>query len=469
MNKASANIRTLFFLGMLAFSTSLAATYQLNNLSSIFKFLGLNNNKLSYLWLAPPVTGLILQPIIGQLSDDTMTRYGKRRPYIFCWGLLTAFTFCLFSLFDSLIILALLVLISDATLNATVEASRTLTSDLTRNEERSRAFALLAFFGGLGSAIGAALPFLLNKLLTLLNYYKQVIPGHVPFYLKVGFLISGLIVGVIIFFTVYHLKEKNINKSNLLNKKKKPRKLISKIAKPFIEVVKNIPKMSSKLKRYCFIHAVCWIGIFIFWLFFTTMLAQNFYHLPLDASSSLECMKIMQKANLDTSYYFSIYQYVSVGTALFLFYFSSKFSMKLLHAIALSLGGISLLLMPFITSETQVLIAMIGIGIMWGSMCTLPYAIVTQILPKNKIGVYLGIFNISITLPQIICGFTLSPLFVFVFKNHAVYLISFAGLILIGGGCLWMYEEFIAFKLISNVKNLFIVKRYKAEMSKKTL
>ncbi len=437
----------LFYLALLGFGASFGFTFQLANLSSIFKFLGATSNQLPFLWLAPPITGLIIQPLIGQMSDNTITPWGKRRPYIIGWGILAVVAFLSIPFCNSLPLVLFFTWVIGASLNGSSEAVKALTTDLSQGKERSQSFSLQAFFGGIGAALGTSLPYFMNKLCLLFHHSSPAI-GSIPYHLKLSFLTAGVVGGITLFISMYKIKEAPSNHQKLWERKHKdkPLSIVRRCVKILRDLGVNIKKSSAEFRKYCFIHSAAWLGIFIFWLYFTATVAQNMYNLPALAhlhTSPAHYAHILQKANLSASLYLSIYQYVSVIYALFLFFILKITDQtKLIHSVSLVIGGVAMIMLGFADTKAMLVFCMLGIGVMWGSLTILPYTIVSQILPKGKFGVYLGIFNISITIPQIVSGLSLAPIYTYVFKGHAMYTMILAGTLIIFSGLLWFKEAY---------------------------
>lgn len=462
MIKEKIKKNTLFRLAILSFGLSLCSTFQLTNLSSIFRFLGASNHSLPLLWLAPPLTGLLVQPIVGQMSDNTITKFGKRRPYILGWGALACLSLFIAAFFNSLIAIIILTLTIDCGLNGSTESLRCLTGDLTDHNEsvRSKAFALQAFFAGIGGGAGTLLPYFLNK---VLNYYHVDLRFHIgelPFNLKLSFIIISFILAIAL-LVVLRIKEKKLQHESLLKKRVSFLKGLTKI---FPDLYTNMRKMSSGFKQLCFIHALNWIGVFLFWLYFTATLANNFYGLPVTAkaSANIAFATQLQNASLDSSFYFTIYQYVSIVYAAILFFFSSRIKIRLLHAMSLLIGGSCIGLICFERSTISLIGSMVGVGIMWGSMLVLPYTLAMKYIPKAKLGIYFGIFNMSITIPQIFCGLILAPLFNSVLHYYNGYILLLAGFFICMSGILWIKQEHTRYKFrrfgseeISQAKGVF--------------
>lgn len=434
----------LIYLAILAFGINLCFAFQVTNLSSIFKFLGAGTNDLPLLWLIPPLTGLIVQPLVGQMSDDTVSRFGKRRPYIVGWGIFAVLSLSILPLANTLLMAILLMWLVDCSLNGSSEGLRALTGDITgKKEERSQAFAIQAFFSGIGAALGTAMPYLIYKGYNFFHFGSELTAGQIPTNLKLSFLLTGAILLIAIMVASPKIKERPLTRQGLLEKKRKSISLNARVRKIFRDLYMSCKKMSPQFRSICFIHALTWMGIFIFWLYFTVALAQNIYHYPVhsDGTRSLAHSSVLQQANLDSSFYFSIYQYVSVAYTLILFFLARLPNLNLLHAASIIVGGIGMALICFEHDTTALVISFIAIGIMWGSMAVLPYAIAMQVSPKGKLGIYLGIFNMSITAPQIICSLILSPIYTYLFHKQASYLLLLAGLLIIFSGILWIRQE----------------------------
>lgn len=438
-----------FFLALLSMGINFCFTFELANLSSFFRFLGASSHDLPFLWLAPPLTGLIVQPIIGQLSDDTTTRFGKRRPYILVWGILASFFLCVIPTIHTFILVVAAIWIIDSSLNGSIEGLRALTCDLATTEsDRTKAFAVQAYLGGIGGALGTGMPFIIHKL--LLYWGIETSATAVPLNIKISYFICGIILITTILITLRYVKEKPNKFIQLYKKRKQPKTFYFRVKKIFTDLYKNFVNSPLPFKKICFIHSIAWMGIFIFWLHFTTNLAQNKYGIsPLGDPNDPHYIELLQRATLDSATYLSIYQYVSIAYGLLLFFISSKFNLKLLHAVGLGLGGISMAMLSFSHTHIGIIICMMGIGIMWGSILVLPYSIAMLHIPKGKRGIYLGIFNISITAPQLLISLLLPFIFKYFLHSDATYLMLIAGGLLIVSSSLWFSYKPIKIKPVT--------------------
>jgi maltose/moltooligosaccharide transporter len=425
----------VIYLSLFYFGVSSAMTFHLANLSIIYKFYGAKNSEIPFLWLAAPVTGLIVQPLLGKFSDNTITSYGKRRPYMIGCSLFAAISFFLLPFCQTLFWVVLLIWIIDANLNGTTETLRALTSDLFQEMEKTKAFVLQAIFGGMGAIVGAGLPYLTDKFIQFFPSLFLINFGKVPVNIQVSFFITGLLLALMALLCMYLIKERIYNDFDDIKKNYKKSLInIEMMAYTFKKLWIDIVTSPFQFKKYCIIHSISWIGIFIFWLYFSTVLAHNMNATIKETNlTAYQRIESLSNIALAVSFYLSIYQYI----------LSHFEKIKLIHGISVFIGGLGIILISFPCSATAMVLFMIAVGIMWGSMIILPYVIVSYVLPKEKVGAYFGIFNISITLPQILTGLLLSPLYVYVFKECTTCLMVLSGTLLICSALFWIREAYL--------------------------
>jgi maltose/moltooligosaccharide transporter len=437
-----------FYLAILSFGINLGFTFELNYLSSIFKFFDAETYQLSYLWLVPPTMGLIVQPLIGQISDGTSTRWGKRRPYIIVCGILAVLSFFLLSSVTTLFAAAVLILILNIGINGCVATLLALTTDMSTEEERSKAFALQAFMAGIGSALAVGLPYLMNKLFLFFPRPPLLGQRKIPANFELSFITICILMTLAIFISIRKVKEPVSSYKTATKMEESYHKKIAsyfrRSRRIFIDIALNLKKTSTTFKRICCIHSLACFGVYIFFIYFTTVLTQNFYSSPTsEFGDSVQSAQLFQQATLDASKYLSIGQYVTVLYSLFLFFLLEYISKaKLIHGISLLSGGIGMAMIGFAHTHFTVLIAMIGVGIMNGSLATLSFTIVSRILPKGKSGVYFGIFNISVTVTQIFGGLLLSPVYRHFFGGHTSYMLLLSAALIIVSASLWLREAY---------------------------
>jgi maltose/moltooligosaccharide transporter len=430
--------QNLFDLAVCAFGIQFASSLMMANMSSIYKFFGAEGGDLPYLWLAAPISGLLIQPIIGQLSDDTLTRYGKRRPYLFFWGLITFICFSLIPLARNLWLMVILFWGIGCGINGMTEALRALIGDITANQQKTQAFSWQTIFAGIGATIAAVLPYLLSKSDFLSTYCRRLFNcGHIPFSIQLAFILGGVVLAACVLWTLYRIKEKSISRIEAVRKRHQHHQAtIKKIKYLFPQLILSIKKLPLVLRQFLIIQVFTWIGLYSMWLYFTLAIAQHVYGLPMSAHAMQDpnYAIILEKSTIRTGIYFGAYQFVSILYAMWLPILANRISPKLIHAVSLIIGAVGLMIVVVARVEVVIIFGVIAIGIMWGSIMTMPYAIVTAGMPRGKMGVYLGIFNITITVPQIICGLFLGFIYTVFFKGHAIYCLLLAGVsILIAG------------------------------------
>ena len=426
------SIYQLIHLSIIAIGMQYVVSTQLNNMSMLYQYLGASSSSIAKLGIIPPFIGLFVQPIIGQLSDDTFSIYGKRRPYIFIWTLIGCLA-CILIMFSSFLWLTfILMTVISSSYNGAVETTRALIGDIIIASQKVKAFAFQTIFAGIGAGIAALIPYLFAK------YF----PNHasfqyhsIPLSLKLSFLLGGILWLATMLWTVITIKEK-ISHKGWVAKITAKENILKKSIKLFKRIVKNIKKMPLVLQQFSIIQFFTWLAIYSIWIFFPLAIAQHFYGLPnADSILSPELTTAMENGRVSANFYIGIYQIVSIIYSILLIYLNKKISSKILHGISLVIGALGLLCISFI-AQKYVAICMIAIGIMWGSIITLPYSIIASEIPRYKMGIYFGIFNISITLPQIVASLTLDFIYAYLFRFHAIYMIIFGGLFIFIAGSL---------------------------------
>jgi maltose/moltooligosaccharide transporter len=436
------NFKQLFYLSLCGFGIQFASSLQNTNVSSLFKFLGAQSGDIGYLWLAAPIAGLIIQPVVGQFSDSTMTRFGKRIPYIFSWAILTCLALFFVPFANTLLIGAIFVWILNCSINGCTEALRALIGDIAPNEQKATAFAWQTIFCGAGAAVAALLPWILEHLHFLPKANETT--AKIPVVLQVTFIAGSVIMLITMLIMVHKIKEKAFVKSHLLHDLQiiRHRSHAEKIYGAFRELFKNIKRMPKVIKDFSIVQVFTWIGMFCVWLYFGIGLAQHVFGLPLgvNVDTNPEYQRILEKGTIEAGICFGIYQFISVLYAFALPKLAVSMKPRIIHAVSLIIGAISLILILFTHNLWLIYVTMIGVGIMWGSIMTMPFAIISAELPRSKMGVYLGIFNITITLPQILGGLCMGTITEKLFHNHAMYSVVLGGVLILISGLILLYQ-----------------------------
>lgn len=399
---------------------------QNGNASRILQTFGADVEHLSLFWLAAPITGMIVQPIIGHYSDRTWTRLGRRRPYILVGALLTTLTLLLMpnaALFTALIpplwIGAGLLMFMDASINVTMEPFRALIGDNLPSPQRSLGFSVQTFLIGVGAVVGSLLPYMLTNYMGISGTAE---PGHVPTNVIYSFYVGGLVLLLTVLWSV--IKTKEYSPSQLESFTDETVKTVENTTTFGIgTILKDIKAMPVVMKKLGWVQFFSWFALFMMWVYTTPAIAESVFYLKAGNRQDL----YMEAANW-VGVLFGIYNGVSAIYALFIPKIAKRYGRSNTHAFGLIVGGLSLISLFLIKDATLLILPMLGIGIAWGSILAMPYAILSDHLPPTKMGVYMGLFNFFITLPQIVCGFFGGMIIKFIFQSQSIYGLLLAGI-----------------------------------------
>ncbi|WP_237487905.1 MFS transporter [Hufsiella arboris] len=400
---------------------------QNGNASRILQTFGADVEHLSLFWLAAPITGMIIQPIIGHYSDRTWNRLGRRRPYFLIGAILTATALVLMPNSASLakfmppiIIGASMLMIMDASINVAMEPFRALVGDKLPDNQRSLGFSMQTFLIGAGAIVGSWMPYILSE---YVGVAKTAAPGQVPPNVIYSFYVGAAILLGAILWTIITTNEYPPEQLAETTKDKSPEK------SGLGSIITDFSNMPKTMKQLGLVQFFSWFALFSMWVFTTPAVAQHIYKvLPGDTSS----IRYADAGNW-VSFLFGIYNGVSAIYAIALPYIARSTSRKATHAFSLIMGGVGLLSIFFISEPKLLIFSMVGIGLAWGSILAMPYAILAGSLPAKKMGVYMGIFNFFITLPQIVNGFFGGMIVKYIYNDQAIYALVLAGILMICG------------------------------------
>ena len=365
---------------------------QMGNLSSIYEYLGAVESELPLLWLAAPLTGLIVQPLIGHMSDHTWGPFGRRRPYFLVGAILASLALFLMPKSGALWMAAGLLWILVTSVNISMEPFRAFVADLLPKEQLTVGFAMQSVFIGAGAVIASKLPgWLADWGVSIRTGPGQPIPETVHWAFNAGaaaFLLCVL-------WTVVTTKEYPPEDLKGLQRKK---------SGGLGEILQAIKTMPSLMRQLAVVQFFTWMALFCMWIFFSVAVARNIMGAT-DTSSDLYKHGI--KVANDC---FAMYNFVALLSAMAFLWIGRHVQAKWIHAFSLLLGGIGLASVGIIKSPTLLLVAFTGIGIAWASILSMPYAMVSRVLPADRIGVYMGIFNLFIVIPQILVALIINRL-----------------------------------------------------------
>ena len=392
------------------------------NASRILQNFGADVHQLSWFWLVAPITGLIVQPIIGHYSDRTWNRLGRRKPYFLTGALLAAGALTLLPNADALasflpvlLIGAGMLMIMDASFNIAMEPFRALVADMLPDEQRTMGFSVQTFLIGAGAVIGSWMPWIVAN---WLGFNDPAGEGTVADNVIISFYIGAAVLVFAILVTIVKTKEYPPEDYKKYFPEEKEESDAG-----FAQIFKDFANMPAKMKQLGGIQFLSWFALFGMWVFTTPAIAQHIYGLSPDDTSS----ETFNQAGDWVGVIFGVYNLVSAFYAIALIFIARATSRKFTHAISLTAGGIGLLSFFFITDPDYLIIPMIGVGMAWASILAMPYAMLAGSIPAGKMGVYMGIFNFFIVIPQIVNGIIGGPMVKYIYGDRAIFAIVMAG------------------------------------------
>lgn len=398
---------------------------QNGNASRILQSFGADVEHLSLFWLAAPITGMIVQPIIGHYSDRTWNRLGRRKPYFLTGGILSALALLFMPNSAMLLFLppvmvgAGVLMIMDASFNVAMEPFRALIGDNLPDSQRSLGFSIQTFLIGIGAVTGSVLPWAISHFMGT----KTAEPGHVQPNVIYSFYVGAVVMIVCLLWTVLRTKEY----SPAEYAKFHPEEAGEEQKQGLGEILKDFKRMPMAMRQLGLVQFFSWFALFSMWVFASPAIATHVFHVDLKDTTSVNAAKAGDWVTL----MFGVYNGVSAVYALCLPAIARATSRKLAHSFSLIAGGVGLISIFFVKDPNMLIISMIGIGLAWASILAMPYAILSGSIPAKKMGVYMGIFNFFITFPQIVNGFFGGWIVKSLFGGQAIYALVLAGIFML--------------------------------------
>ncbi len=374
---------------------------QMANMSAIYSYLGANPDRLPILWLAAPITGVIIQPLVGQSSDRVWTRLGRRRPFILVGAILASLALILMPNSPSVWMAAGLLWVLDGTINASMQPFRALVADNLPEEQNAQGFAVQSLFIGLGGTIASALPWMMTNWFGVAS--EGAGQGHIPLSVRLSFYIGAAAFMGAVLWTVTTASEYPPSESELAAMRARKFDWTLGLGDIFA-LVFHLPRRMWELGVVQFFT---WIGMFAMWVYFSPAVAKNIFHA---APGSVE----MEASGSWSGFCFAAYNAVCFIFSFVLLWGTKYTGPKLMHILCLAVGALGLASVPLASDKYQLLGAMTAVGIAWASILSMPYAMLAPALPKEKVGVMMGMFNLFIVLPQIAA----SSLLGYILKNY---------------------------------------------------
>ncbi|MBI1225876.1 MAG: MFS transporter [Bacteroidetes bacterium] len=398
---------------------------QNGNASRILQGFGANVEELPNFWLVAPVIGMIIQPIIGHYSDRTWTKLGRRKPYFLGGAICACIALCLMpnagsltSVMAPLWVGAGMLMIMDASFNVSMEPFRALVADKLPDTQRTLGFSIQTFLIGVGAVVGSWMPSIMTNWFGVSNTAGV---GEIPLNVKYSFYVGAIIFILTILWTIITTREYSPSEMAQFDDGEGHEEEHG----SFFDIFKDIFNMPKAMRQLGIVQFCSWFGLFSMWVFTTPALAHHIYGCAIDDSSS----QAYQNAGDKVGEIFGTYNLVAMVFALALPIIANSVGRKVTHAIALACGGLGLISIYFIKDSALLHLPMIGVGIAWASILAMPYAMLAGSIPVKKMGVYMGIFNFFITIPQIMSGLFNRPLVKYAFNQEAIYALVMAGVL----------------------------------------
>lgn len=462
------------------------------NTSRIFETLGAKIDEIPILWIAAPVSGLIIQPVIGYFSDRTWTRLGRRRPYFLIGAILSSVALFIMPNSPTLWIAAGTLWMMDASINVSMEPFRAFVGDNLPEKQRTLGFAMQSFFIGTGAVVGSVLPYLFANVFGVSNTAPE---GIIPDSVKWSFYIGGIAFLLSVLWTVFKTTEytpEELHAFESQDKKDKEDSIAnqeatsqggikkqlytgvllaitgtlvsylifenslakelyilfvglvfmgllfliasqlraSKIHNGFTVIMTDLLNMPVTMKKLAWVQFFSWFALFSMWIYTTQAVTQHIFGTT-DTTS-----KVYNDAADWVSVLFTVYNGIAAAVAFLLPVIAKKVGVRTTHLLALCAGGIGLISIYFIGDKQMLILPMLGVGIAWASILSMPYAMLSGALPAAKMGYYMGVFNFFVVIPQIVAATILGFVIKQFFHNEPIYALIIGGVSMIFAGLL---------------------------------
>ena len=390
------------------------------NMGPIYEHLHANADQIPLLFLAAPLTGLIVQPIIGYMSDRTWhPKFGRRRPYFLIGAILSTIALVFMPHSSVLWMAAGLLWVMDVFGNVAMEPFRAFVADKLNEDQRTQGFVMQSLMIGLGGSIASALPWMMTN---WMHFSNTAASGIIPDNVKWSFYIGAFFFLAAVLYTVLTSKEYPPPDLGFKEKVKESNRGFGGGVKEIFEAIMNMPK---RMKILSLVQFFTWPGLFLMWFFYNTAVARNIFH------AASETDPLYGQGTNFGGLTLAFYNVVTFLFAFILPTIARKLGRKLTHSVCLLCGAIGLISVAFVENKYMLFGCMTGVGIAWASILSMPYAMLSGVLPENKIGVYMGIFNFFIVLPEIIASLGFGWVMKNVLHNDRLAAVQIGGVLMI--------------------------------------
>jgi maltose/moltooligosaccharide transporter len=364
---------------------------QMANMSAIYQYLGAREEDIAWLWIAAPLTGLIVQPIVGYYSDRTWNRLGRRRPYFLVGSLVATLALIAMPNSPNVWMAAGLLWILDASINITIEPFRAFVGDILPEEQRKTGFAMQSLLIGLGAVLSSALPYVLT---TWFGVAGPTAAGTIPRTVQLAFYVGSCVFLTAVLYTIFTTKEYPPEDLIAFQKMKEAS---AGAGRAFREILRGIRSMPKTMRQLAAVQFFTWFAFFCMWIYFVPAVATKVFG---GAPGSQE----FQRGSEWGGVCFSVYNGTAFVFSFLLLVLVRKFAARTIHRVCLAAGGAGLLLIVAFPQQYLLLFSMVLVGVAWASILSMPYAMLSSAIPAEKMGFYMGVFNFFIVLPQILAS-----------------------------------------------------------------
>ena len=390
---------------------------QMGNMSAIYEFLGASPEEIPGLWLAAPMTGLIVQPIVGYFSDRTWhPKLGRRRPFFLIGAILSSALLFVMPNSSTVWMAAGVLWVLDSSINVTMEPFRAFVADNLNEKQRSFGFAMQSMFIGLASFIAGYLP---QVLVNWFGVSREKLNGTIPQNILISFYIGAAVFFIAVMYTIVMSKEYPPSETIATNDAEPKEGIIK-------EIVYSINNMPIQMKRLALVNFITWPGLFLMWFYYSTGVASQLFHGDPVTNSDVFTMGL-EHANTTSA----ILNLVTFGFSFTLPFWVSKLGKKYTHALCLFIGSIGLISVYYVQAPFYLYISMALVGIAWASILSMPYSMLAGFIPEHKMGIYMGIFNFFIVLPEILASIFFGKIMSNFLNNDRLMAVQIGGFLLL--------------------------------------
>jgi maltose/moltooligosaccharide transporter len=370
---------------------------QMANMSAIYQYLGAKESDIAFLWLAAPLTGLVVQPIVGYCSDRTWGRLGRRRPYFLGGALMASLALIAMPNAGAVWVAAGLLWILDASINITMEPFRAFVGDLLPREQRKAGFAMQSLLIGLGAVLSSALPYMLTNWFGVSGADAT---AKIPHTVRLAFYLGSAVFFLAVLYTIVSTKEHPPADLAAFRKMKAES---AGVGPALREILGGIASMPRPMRQLAVVQFFTWFGLFCMWIYFVPAVATKVFG---GAPGTPE----FQRGSEWGGVCFSVYNGTAFVFAFGLLALVRRFTARAIHRVCLVCGGGGLMLAVLVQQQYPLIVSMLLVGVAWASILSMPYAMLSNAIPPAKMGFYMGVFNFFIVIPQILASLGLGLL-----------------------------------------------------------